>query len=164
MLFSKTKMPLGIKQKPTQSHIFSNLTFSQKGISLLDWTDCLRCPIRRHRLDRLHFTPGTKAPTAGGFPFAFPLSLPHKGDPFQPLLAAPLSTFSSSDSLPWGCDWWKEENKKHQVDAWGEVRLVANGATSSRSHCGLNVAFFLVMPGWGGKTDTSAWSDPVCLV
>lgn len=27
----KTKMPLGMKQKPTQSHIFSYLTCSQKG-------------------------------------------------------------------------------------------------------------------------------------
>lgn len=60
----------------------------------------------------------------GGFPLHFP-SRPHKGDPFQPLLAAPLSAFRSLDSLPWGYNWWKKENKDTR---WmlGEFRLVAN--------------------------------------
>lgn len=69
------------------------------------------------------FTPHTMAPTVGVFPSHFP-SRPHKGDPFQLLLTAPLLTFRSS-LLPWGQNWLKEENKKNTPGGCLE-RLKAN--------------------------------------
>lgn len=126
--------------------------------SLLYWTNCLRCPSAAIAQTKCFYSPHKRLPQ-WGFSFAFPLSRPHKGDPFQPLLAAPLSAFRSSDSLPWGCDWWEEENKDTRwmlgegLGLWQTWPLKANPTV-------VECCLFLVTPGGRRRKNTSAWSEP----
>lgn len=94
-----------------------------------------------------------------GFPLHFPLTPTHKGDPFQLLLAAPLSAFSSSDSLPWGWDWWKEENKYARWMLGERLGLWQTGGHFKQSPPRLSVFFGKALWGWQ-STDTSDWRDP----
>lgn len=130
--------------------------------AVLDWTNCRRCASAIiAQAECLYST--HKGSHSGGFSFVFPLSPPHKGDPFQPLLAAPLSAFSSSDSLPWGCDWLKEENKdtrwmlRERLGLWQTEQLQANPTV-------VEGCLFLVKPGGRKWNWYQCLEWPWCLV
>lgn len=100
------------------------------------WASCLRCPSGAVILSE---SDSQRLPQWGGFLCA-PHPPPHHshtiGDPFQRLLAGSLATFSSQPSLPWGCKWWKEENKDARWMLGSEVRLVAHSGPSSQPRRG----------------------------
>lgn len=85
-------------------------------------------------------SPTHKGSHSGGGFLCAPHPPPHHshtiGDPFQRLLAGSLATFSSQPSLPWGCKWWKEENKDARWMLGSEVRLVAHSGPSSQPRRG----------------------------
>lgn len=122
------------------ANIHANNTFSFLSSPFQRWADCPRCPSAILTQAWVLLLPTQWLPQWGGFPLHFP-SHPHKGDPFQLLLTAPLSTFRSS-LLPWGWDWLKEKNKKHYT-RWmhREVRFVEKRHLKPISQW-LDVVFF----------------------
>lgn len=100
-------------------------------------------------------SPCTKA-SQWGVSFTFPLLRPHKGDPFQLLLAPPLSTYSSLCSLPLRVQLVEGGKQRHQVDVWRGYTLLVNESSSSQSHqCWLSLWVILSEQ---TKTDMGPWS------